>query len=502
MVSIKEMISPGVFIDEIDLSTYVAIMDTTKVFGIVTLAQNGPIGEVIDITSVDDYEDTLGYPISAGGLAAVEIAGITSSLKVVRLAGSSAAYRTAKLAGVSAGESGSAITEAVTVAYKNKGTLFSDAIRATVKAIEGATADKFKLIITKGEDDSEIELVNKDFTIVAANATTDFPYLIGNEDTDFRFALATTTELGSLTPVEDVTFTAGDNGLTFTDDQVRDAIDVFDDSENIDLDILSAPGLLTPAAQLRLIKVAEHRKDCFAVLDPPQGLTPAETAEYVNGTNTSYPISKLDSSYAGIWSPWGKVYNEYSGAFEWVPPSVGVLPAMANEYHTYYNWTPPAGIPRFEITNFSELERILKRTDRDVLYASHINPLCNYKMQGLTAFGQKTLQRKKSALDRINARFATNYVKKMADFASIKYLFMDIDETTFEMWTSEMKKNLTTMMLNGGLYDFKVTMDWTTVTDEMLNNNIMPGIIQIKTKKTAEFIPIDVILRNRSDDFS
>lgn len=501
MRPISEMKSPGVFIDEVDLSTYVAIMDTSKVFGIVTVAQNGPIGEVVEIDSISTFENTFGYPISAGGLTCTFIAQETSSLKVIRVAGSSAEYRSVALDGKD-GDSG-AVSGAVTVTPKYKGTLFSEALSVTIKPSESDT-DKFTLIITKGEGDSKEELVNSNFTIVADKATDDYPYLIGDTSTDFRFALSSSAStIVSLDAVDNKVLSSGDNGTTFTDEDIRSAIDEFDDAESIDLDLIAAPGILTSACQLRLITVAENRRDCFAVIDPPQGLTPEEVVQYVDGTHETHTIQKLDTSYAGIWYPWGMTYNQYTGVNEWVPPSVGVLPAMATEYsNSAYNaWTAPAGVPRFEISVFSKLERTLKRKDRDIVYPHNINPLCNYKMQGLTAFGQKTLQRKKSSLDRINVRFLVNYIKKLADYSTTFYLFNNIDDNTFTMWVKDITDQLEPIRIRGGMYDYKVTMDWTTVTDECLNNNVMPGIIQIKPTKTAEFIPIDVVIRNKSDNF-
>ena len=502
MVPISQMKSPGVFIDEVDLSTYVAIMDTSKIFGIVTLAQNGPIGEVTEITSTADFENIFGNPISPGGLACAYVASITSSLKVVRAAGASAAYRTANIPGVDAEDT--AIANALVITPQYKGTLYSDAITVAVTNLGsgGSNADRFNIIINKGTDDDAVELVNQNFTIDPTKASADYPYIVGDESTDFRFSLGSTTTVAKITTTTTpITLSAGDNGLTLTDDNVRSFIDLLDDAENIDLDIIAAPDLLSAAGQLRLITVAESRKDCFAVLDTPQGLSPDEAAEYVNGTSQTHPIQKLDTSYAGIYYPWGRVYNTYSGAYEWVPASVGVLPAMATEYQTYDNWKAPAGSPRFLITVFSELERTLKRPERDTLYENHINPLCDYKQRGLTALGQKTLQRKLSSLDRINVRFLINYIKRMADYSTVGYLFMDINDNTFEMWIKEIKSYLEPIRQRGGLYDFKVTMDWTTVTPEYLNNNIMPGIIQVKPTKVAEYIPIDVVIKNRSDDF-
>lgn len=501
MVSPSEMKSPGVFISEVDLSTYAALMDTSKYLGLILVAQNGPINEVVDIAKVSEFEEVFGNPISVGGLASIFYLGKTNSLKVVRFAGSSAESRSVTLKGK--GEGSQVIESAVVASYKYEGTLFSDDISITVKAVPEASDDVRQIIITKGED-KDI-LADGVFTIKKDSATKEIPYLIGNESTDFRFTLGSESAVLSLDPVENAKFSVGNNGEVFTDEDAIEALELFNDTENIDLDFISAPGILNPAVQLRLITVAEDRKDCTAILDTPQGLTPNQAADYVDGKNDEYPMQKLDSSYAAVYYPWGKVYNQYSGAFEWVPASVGVLTAFGEEYSPnsgYNSWTPPAGVPRMMINVFSEVERKLNRKDRDILYTSNINPLCNYKGLGLTAFGQKTLQRKKSSLDRLNVRFLTNYIKKIADYASVLYLFNDINDETFESWVQDMDKQLSDIKTKGGVYDYKITMDWTTVTDEYLNNNIMPGIIQIKPTKTAEFIPIDVVLRNKSDDFN
>ena len=111
------------------------------------------------------------------------------------------------------------------------------------------------------------------------------------------------------------------------------------------------------------------------------------------------------------------------------------------------------------------------------------------------------MQRTLSAVDRLNVRFLVNYVKKIAEFKSANYLFMNIDDTTFESWIQDMGKELDNIKQRGGIYDYQLKMDWTTVTTEMLNNNTMPGVIQIKPTKTAEFIPIDVVIRNKDDQF-
>jgi len=497
MANLPVMKSPGVYVREIDLSQYSAIMSSLKIFGIVTVAQNGPIDKIVEISNVREFINTFGNPISAGGIACVRYLVNAGNLKVVRTAGNSAAARTTTLAGVDSEDQ--AVTNALVISHKYKGTLYSDAIKVTVSAISGATVDKFNLKITKGDDDTE--LVNGNYTIVKANATSEYPYIIDESDTDFVFTLGTDTTLKSLTAVTNQALTVGDNGTELTNEQITNSINVFNDAENIDLDVIAAPGMYSAAALTALITCATDRKDTLAILDPPQGLTPEEVVQFANGLNVQYGMSKIDSTYAAMWYPWGKVYNEYTSAYEWMPPSVGIIAGMGLEYQTYDVWTAPAGIPRMQVNVYSEMERVLSKKDRDILYPEHINPICNYKGLGMTAFGQKTMQRALTATDRINVRFLVNYVKKVADYSTALFLFSNIDENTFSSWTQVIDKELANIKNRGGMYDYKITMDWTTVTDECLNNNIMPGVIQIKPTKSAEFIPIDVVIRNRSDEF-
>lgn len=491
MASNTKMVSPGVYVSETDLSQYSAIMSTSKIIAIVGAAQNGPINTITDLESTKDFETIFGAPIDNGGLAAINCLKYSSSVKYIRAAGSTAAARTVTLAGT--GAESSPVPDAIVINAKYKGTLFSDSLTATVTTVPGGTEDQFNLVITQGDS---TELLNKNYSCLSSS-----PDFIGADtSTNFVFVVSE-TPLKTITAVEKSAFSAGNNGTPLDDNVLKTAIEILSDSETIDVDIIAAPGVVTGPSIAALVGVAMSRKNCVAIVDPPQGLTPQKTADFFNGTNDTHTIGKVDTTYAGAYSPWVKIYNEYSAESQMCPPSVAVLAAMANEYSTYDPWTAPAGVPRFVLNIVTEFERNLNQADRDILYAANVNPLCNYKNLGFTALGQKTMQRTLSAVDRLNVRFLVNYVKKIAEFKSANYLFMNIDDTTFESWIQDMGKELDNIKQRGGIYDYQLKMDWTTVTTEMLNNNTMPGVIQIKPTKTAEFIPIDVVIRNKDDQF-
>lgn len=485
------MSSPGVYVKESDQSHYSEVMDASKVIAIVGGGQNGPINTVVPLKSKKEFENTFGAPIDFGGLTAINTLKYSSTVLYVRAAGSSAEERSVTLAGKS--ESDADVSDALIIKHKHKGTIHKDKLSATVNKLQGESADRFNLVITKGEGD---EVLNKDYSVIVGSSD----YIGADTSTDFIFVVSE-TELGSITPVESALFSDGDNGTPLTGEDLKSAVEVLSDKETLDIDLVSIPGTTDGTALSALLGVVTKRMDCVAILDPPQGLSPEETVEYFEGLSGDYQVARVDTSYATGYSPWGEAFNPYAGENQWCPPSVGILPAMAEEYATYDPWTAPAGIPRFVVKEFSRFERTLDQDDRDILYSGNVNPICNYKNLGFTALGQKTMQRTKSAVDRLNARFLVNHVKKIAEFKSAKYLFMDIDDSTFGSWIQDLSKDLDNIKQRGGVYDYILKMDWETVDSEMLNNNIMPGVVQIKPTKTAEFIPIDVVIRNRDDEF-
>lgn len=485
-----KMSSPGIYVNESDLSQYSAVMDPSKIIAVVGGAQNGPINTVVPVRSKKEFETMFGNPIDIGGLTAVNILKYSSSLLYVRASSDSAKARQVSFYGVS---DGNAVADALVIKHKYPGTLFRDKLTARINSVPGSSEDQFRLVIEKG--DGEV-LLDKVYS-----CKVDSPIFIGKDtSTDFIFT-TDESDLDSIDANEGEQFSDGNNGFPISGDDYEAAVEKLSDSETIDVDIIGMPGVIDGTAISALVDVAMSRKDCVPIIDHPQGLTPEEVAQFYEGQNGDYPIPKIDTSYAAAYSPWGKVFNEYTGESQWAPPSAGVLPAMAAEYASYDPWTAPAGVPRFVLSVFSELERSLDQDDRDILYSANVNPLCNYKNLGLTALGQKTLQRTKSAVDRLNVRFLINYIKKMAEFKSVNYLFMNIDDNTFGSWIQDISKDLDNVKNRGGIYDYRVKMDWETVSSEMLNNNIMPGVIQVKPTKTAEFIPIDVVIRNRDDEF-
>ena len=205
----------------------------------------------------------------------------------------------------------------------------------------------------------------------------------------------------------------------------------------------------------------------------------------------------------GVWYPWGKMYNEFTSSYDWVPASAGMLVGMNTEYITYDQWAAPAGQPRLNLTPvFTTTERTLSLTEKEDLYLARINCIYNFKQKGFTSMGNKTLLKNDNyILSRINARFLVNYCRGIIEDVSSGFVFVQITDETMNSWVEAVQSRLEIVKTSGGLYDYQVVMNWNTTTPDYLNQNIMHGVVQIKPTRSAEYIKIDCIVKNRDAEF-
>ena len=201
---------------------------------------------------------------------------------------------------------------------------------------------------------------------------------------------------GGNTYFEEISTTT--QGLVATD--YDDAISILGNQDEYVFNIISAPGLLYSIGAHKtaldaLISLSETRGDNIAVVD----LRPYEsTVSNVTGT-----ADTLNSSYAATYWPWLQTVSS-SGRTVWIPASVVIPGVYAFTDGAAAPWFAPAGLTRGGIGNVIQAERKLTRTQRDSLYGANVNPIATFPGSGISVFGQKTLQKKKSALDRVNVR--------------------------------------------------------------------------------------------------
>ena len=310
-----------------------------------------------------------------------------------------------------------------------------------------------------------------------------------------------------ITPTDTpVPFTGGDDGAPVSIQNVYKGVALFENTEDLDINLLAAPGRYETEIVTKLLEVAQNRADTLAIIDPPQGLSYRDAIAFHNGrlAGDHYPNAKLNTSYGAFFYPWVKVFDQYSGENIWLPPSGVVLASFAYNDRVGQPWFAAAGLNRGMLSSVIELEVTLDEGKRDALYGNgnNINALVNYKQQGFTIWGNKTLQRKSSALDRINVRRLMNMIRKAIAATSAYLIFEQNDPLTWGQWKNQVDPYLESIKRSRGLDDYRTKMDEETVTPYYRDRNQMPGKVWINPTRTAEFIPIDFILTNSGAQFT
>jgi hypothetical protein len=202
-----------------------------------------------------------------------------------------------------------------------------------------------------------------------------------------------------------------------------------------------------------------------------------------------------------------KIYDETSNAQVWVPPSIVALGVFAHTERKSALWFAPAGFNRGGLTEGSAglpvigvTERLASK-DRDKLYDVNINPIATFPAEGIVVFGQKTLQISQSALDRINVRRLLIYVKKRVSRIANNLLFDQNVQSTWDRFTGQVQPFLERVKQGFGLTDFKVVLDKSTTTPDLIDRNIMYAKIFLKPARSIEFIAIDFVITNTGAAF-
>ena len=202
-----------------------------------------------------------------------------------------------------------------------------------------------------------------------------------------------------------------------------------------------------------------------------------------------------DSNYAATYWPWCQVSDSQTGAFRWVPPSVVMSGIYAFNDKIAAPWFAPAGLNRGGLDTVVQAERKLTHKNRDTLYDSNVNPIATFPGQGVVVWGQKTLQKKSSALDRVNVRRLMIKVKKFIAASSRFLVFEQNNATTRNRFLNIANPYLEQVQAQSGLNAFKVVMDETNNTPDIVDRNILYGQIFLQPTRTAEFIVLDFTIQ-------
>ena len=266
----------------------------------------------------------------------------------------------------------------------------------------------------------------------------------------------------------------------------KQAINAVSNPDEYDINLMVTPGanhrehsVVTTHAK----NTCEDRGDAFYVMD---------AAAYGDSINTVInTIKAFDSNYAATYYPWVKILDTDKNKPVWVPPSAVVPGAIAFNDQVAFEWFAPAGLNRGTLTEVIETADRVTHEERDDLYEGRVNPIATFPGQGVCIWGQKTLQAKPSALDRVNVRRLLIAVKKFIASATRYLVFENNTSATRNRFLNIVNPYLESVQQRQGLYAFKVIMDATNNTPDVIDRNQMIGELFLQPAKAAEFIILD-----------
>lgn len=273
------------------------------------------------------------------------------------------------------------------------------------------------------------------------------------------------------------------------------AIKILGNPDELDFNLITVPGLYAgqPATQgnipSRVLDMVTTRGDAFYIMDAGDSTLLTLTGAILNSTIAGVvtTIQAYDTNYAATYFPAVRILDSDNNVFNWVPPSVVVMGAYAFNDKVGQPWFAPAGLNR-GVLNVIEARKRLRQADRDTLYLGRVNPIATFTGQGVVIYGQKTLQVKASALDRVNVRRLLLYARKTISSVAKYFVFEPNTPKTRTDITNAINPILERVQRLQGLQQYKVVIDSTNNGPDVVNRNIMQGDIFVQPAYTAEII--------------
>ncbi len=294
------------------------------------------------------------------------------------------------------------------------------------------------------------------------------------------------------------------------------AIDTVKNPEEVAYNVIAVPGMTNTSLVTKLVDNTAERADALAVVEYVGGYVPPADYRYTSNSETNGNVNTFinnrktvgtNSSYAATYFPWVKIRDNVNSTDVFVPPTVAALGAMSYTDRVQAPWFAPAGFNRgglsSGISGVPVVTTALKlfKDDRDDLYEAGINPIATFPNEGVVVFGQKTLQIERSALDRINVRRLLVFLKRGVSRIANGVLFEPNVPDTWNNFKNQAIPFLNDVKTRFGLTDYKLVLDETTTTPDLIDQNILYAKLFIKPTRAIEFIALDFIITNTGASF-
>ena len=276
----------------------------------------------------------------------------------------------------------------------------------------------------------------------------------------------------------------------------KKALDTISNSDEFDINMIITPGVLHSlhsSVTDYTKNICEERGDAFYIMD--------SVAINDNIATAVSAMDGIDTNYAATYYPWVKILDADRNKPVWVPPSVVLPGVIAFNDRVSAEWFAPAGLNRGGLTEVIEVKTRLTQGERDTLYEGRINPIATFPATGVCVWGQKTLQGRPSALDRINVRRLLIAAKKFIASSTRYLVFEQNTSQTRSRFLNIVNPYLESIQQRQGLYSFRVIMDESNNTPDIIDRNVMYGQLFLQPTRTAEFIILDFNIQSTGAAF-
>ena len=295
---------------------------------------------------------------------------------------------------------------------------------------------------------------------------------------------------------------AGGTDVVPTDSDLQTAYTLFENKEQVDISLVVTGDASVAVQQFVIDNVVTPRADCIALISPPSTAVVNQAGSETTNIQTWLTSLSRSSSYVVADSGWKYQLDKYNNVYRWVPLNGDVAGLCVYTDTVKDPWFSPAGFNRGAIKNCIKLAWNPTKTYRDTLYAAGVNPVVSFAGQGTVLFGDKTLQSKPSAFDRINVRRLFIALEKSIGTAAKFSLFELNDEFTRGQFVALVTPFLRDIQGRRGITDFKVVCDTTNNTPNVVDSNQFVGDIYIKPARSINFIQLNFVAVGTGVDFT
>jgi phage tail sheath protein FI len=485
-------VSPGVYSSEIDLSLYLPQL-SSAILGTANTFTKGPVNKRTLITSPDQLTTTFGgpNPNSQGYYALREFLRKGNQIWAVRVA-HAATLATASVDAVDGSAANTLVFSPINPGsgwngYQvilTSGT--STGRKISVVDPNGILLETFDNIL-KANAEANINGISKYITVV--NITSGAPGEPVNQT---------------------LTLSGGNDGITgLTDGDVigssasgaQTGLELLRDTDAVDINIVHATGFASTAINQELIDIAQSRSDTLGIIDPPLGLSVQDVVNWHNGLSPG--DFAYNSSYAALYWSWQTIQDTVNSLQVELAPSAFAAEIMAYTDAVTQPWFAPAGLNRGILTASLGSEISPNQGDRDLLYSpgNNVNPIVDFTAEGSTIWGQKTLQRAPTSLDRVNVRRMLLTLEKQVATVCKFLVFEQNDPVMWRKFTGLVQPVLNTMIAGQGLNQGLAVMNSQTNTPDVVGQNRAAGKIYLEPTLTAEQIELSFVVTPQGTSF-